>query len=103
MSYDIQRTNTCVIDEEMHVILIDACSKDAAKEMKRKNLSPDYHLLTNEHSDHLWGLNAISSAFLNVQIVAQKCCNEAIGDPKRNKAKQYHIYVTLRFGKSFQN
>lgn len=103
LSYGVERANTYVIEEDGHAILIDACSKDAAKELKRRNLSLDYILLTHEHCDHLWGLNAIRSAFPNVQVVAQEYCNEAIGDPKRNKAKQYHIYATLRFGENYQN
>ena len=103
LSYGVERANTYVVEENGHAILIDACSKDAAKELERRNLSPDYIVLTHEHCDHLWGLNAIRSVFPNVQVVAQEYCNEAIGDPKRNKAKQYHIYATMRFGESYQN
>ena len=61
LSYGVERANTYVIEEDGHAILIDACSKDAAKELKKRNLSPDYLVLTHEHCDHLWGLNAIRS------------------------------------------
>ena len=102
-SYGIEKANTYVIEDNGHAVIIDACSKAVAEELKRRNVTPDYLILTHEHCDHLWGVNAIRSAFPNVQVVAQEYCNEAIGDPKRNKAKQYHIYATLRFGEEYQN
>ena len=103
LSYGVEKANTYVIEDNGHAVIIDACSKEVAEELKRRNVTPDYLILTHEHCDHLWGVNEIRAAFPNVQVVAQEYCSEAIGDSKRNKAKQYHIYATLRFGESYQN
>ena len=103
LSYGVEKANTYVIEDNGHAVIIDACSKEVAEELKRRNVTPDYLILTHEHCDHLWGVNEIRAAFPNVQVVAQEYCSEAIGDSKRNKAKQYHIYATLRFGESYRN
>lgn len=103
LSYGTEKANTYIIEDNKHAIIIDACSEEVAEELKRRKLSPDYLLLTHEHCDHLWGVNAIRSMFPNIRVIAQKSCSAAIGDPKWNKAKQYHIYATLRFGKCYQN
>ena len=103
LSYGVEKANTYLIVSDGHALIIDACSKAVAEELKRRNVTPDYLILTHEHCDHLWGVNEIRAAFPNVQVVAQEYCSEAIGDSKRNKAKQYHIYATLRFGESYRN
>lgn len=103
LSYGIERANTYVITSDYHALVIDACSETVAVELKRWRITPDYLLLTHEHCDHLWGVNVIRNTFPNVHVVAQEFCSDALGDPKRNKAKQYHIYATLRFGEGYQN
>lgn len=103
LSYGVEIANTYIIQDGGHAVIIDACSEHVAKELKRRGITPDYLILTHEHCDHLWGVNAVRGAFPNVQVIAQKYCSEAIGDPNRNKAKQYHIYSTLRFGEEYQN
>lgn len=103
LSYGVERANTYIIEDTGHAVIIDACSEKVTEELKRRNVTPDYLILTHEHCDHLWGVNEIRSAFPNVQIIAQNYCSDAIGDPKRNKAKQYHIYATLRFGEGYRN
>jgi len=103
LSYGIEKANTYVIIIDGCAVVIDACSAEVAEELKRRDITPDYLLLTHEHCDHLWGVNEIRDSFPNVQVLAQKYCSDAIGDSKRNKAKQYHIYATLRFGENYQN
>lgn len=103
LSYGVEWANTYIVEDEGHAVIIDACSETVAEELRTRGIVPDYLFLTHEHCDHLWGVNAIRAAFPNVQVASQNCCSEAIGDPKRNKAKQYHIYATLRFGEGYQN
>lgn len=102
-SYGIEKANSYVIVSNGHALVIDACSMDVAEELKKRGIIPDYLILTHEHCDHLWGVNATRSAFPEIKVLAQEYCSEAIGDPKLNKAKQYHIYATLRFGEGYQN
>ncbi len=103
LSYGAERANTYVIADEGRALVIDACSEGVEEELKARGLVPDYLLLTHEHCDHLWGVNAIRARFPGVRTAAHRSCSEALGDPKRNKAKQYHIYATLRFGESYRN
>ena len=103
LSHGVEKANTYIIEDNGHAVIIDACSEEVAEELKRRKLSPDYLILTHEHCDHLWGVNAIRSLFPQIKVVAQNYCSEAIGDSKRNKAKQYHIYATLRFGEGYRN
>ena len=103
LCYGIEKANTYVIVSDGHALVIDACSMDVAEELKKRGIIPDYLILTHEHCDHLWGVNKIRADSPNVQVAAQEYCSEAIGDPKRNKAKQYHIYATLRFGEGYKN
>ena len=102
-SYGVEHANTYVVMENNHALVIDSCSKAITKELRTRCIIPDYLILTHEHCDHLWGLNAIRDAFQNIKVIAQKNCSEAIGNPKKNKAKQYHIYTTLRFGEEYYN
>ena len=103
LSYGGERANTYILNTEGHALVIDACSESVSEELKRRRIIPDYLILTHEHCDHIWGVNVIRSAFPNIQVVAQEYCSEAIGNPNLNKAKQYHIYATLRFGEGYRS
>ena len=103
LAYGVERANTYIIDDTGHALVIDACSEAVSEELQRMRIIPDYLILSHEHCDHLWGVNAIRSAFPNIQVIAQEYCSEAIGDPNRNKSKQYHIYMTLRYGEEYRN
>lgn len=84
-------------------LVVDVCSKSVAEELKSREFMADYVILTHEHVDHLWGLNALKEQFPDVKVIAQETCSKAIGNSKTNKAAQYRIYATLRFGESYQN
>lgn len=103
LSYGFEQANTYVLVSDSHVIVVDVCSKGVAEELKSRELTPDYVILTHEHVDHLWGLNALREQFPDAKVIAQERCSDAIGSPKKNKAAQYRIYATLRFGESYQN
>ena len=101
LSYGVECANTYMIENHGHALLIDACSSEVVDELG--SLTLDYILLTHEHCDHLWGLNALRDAYPNVKVIAQEKCSEAITASRTNKAKQYHIYAVLRFGENYQN
>ena len=103
LSYGMEQANSYVLASGSHAVVVDVCSKDVAEELKSRKLMPDYVTLTHEHVDHLWGVNALRDAYPDVQVIAQEQCSEAMGNPQINKAAQYRIYATLRFGESYQN
>lgn len=103
LSYGVEQANTYVLVYRKYALVIDVCSESVIEVMKSRNLTPDYVILTHEHVDHLWGLNALRKQFPDVKIITQESCSNAIGNPKLNKATQYRIYATLRFGENYQN
>lgn len=103
LTYGIEQANTYLLVSGRHALMIDACASDVVDELISRNLEPDYVILTHEHVDHLWGLNALRARFPRIKVIAQAECSKAIGDPKSNKAAQYRIYAVLRFGKDYEN
>lgn len=103
LSYGMEQANTYLLISQGHAIVLDVCSKDVMDELIKRSLIIDYVILTHEHVDHLWGLNAIRERFPNVKVIAQAECSKAIGNPKTNRASQYWIYAILRFGKNYRN
>lgn len=103
LSYGVEQANAYLLVDGVHTIVVDPCSKAVVDELAVRCLIPDYVLLTHEHCDHLWGLNALRSTFPDVKVIAQKECSKAICDSKQNKAKQYHVYAAIRFGDTYVN
>ncbi len=103
LSFGMEQANTYLVVENGHAIVIDACSAYVVETIKGRNLILDYVVLTHEHVDHIWGLNALRDVFPTVAVIAQKECSEAIQSAKTNKAAQYRIYAILRFGETYQN
>ena len=103
LTFGPEQANTYIIAQDHHAVLIDVCSKDVLSELIGRDIIPDAVLLTHEHADHLWGLNAVREAFPDVKVIAQSECSRAICDPVKNKASQYLIYAALRFGENYRN
>lgn len=103
LSFGIEQANTYFLVSDGHALVIDVCSKSIGNELFRRELVPDYVILTHEHVDHLWGLNTFREQYPEVKVIAQKKCSRAIINPKTNKAAQYRIYAVLRFGEAYKN
>ena len=103
LSYGMESANTYLIVSRGHAVIVDVCSEDVRDELIRRGLIPDYVILTHEHVDHLWGLNAVRREYPDLKVIAQEQCSMAIGNPKANKAAEYHIYAVLRFGSDYNN
>lgn len=103
LSYGPERTNCYLLVDGAYTLVVDPCTEAIVNELATRSLIPEYVLLTHEHCDHLWGLNMLRLAFPNAAVIAQKECSRAICDPKKNKARQYHIYAALRFGTAYDN
>jgi glyoxylase-like metal-dependent hydrolase (beta-lactamase superfamily II) len=83
-------TSNCyiVVDEESkHCICIDPASEKSESEIsyvKNNELTLDYILLTHEHTDHTWGVNALLSQYPKANVICSSLCRDAL--PKEAKA-----------------
>ena len=103
LSYGIEQANSYLLISDNRTIVVDVPSQYVLDELLQRELIPDYVILTHEHADHLWGLNSLRETFLEVKVIAQEQCSEAIVSPLKNQAVQYHIYAALRFGMNYIN
>lgn len=83
-------TSNCyiVVDEaSKHCICIDPASEKSIREIdyiETNGLSLDYIILTHEHTDHNWGVNALREHFRNSKLVCSEPCNKYV--KKTNRA-----------------
>jgi len=69
-----------------HCIIVDPGSEDGSYIdgfLLKKELKPDYIILTHEHFDHIWGCSFFVDKY-NTPIVCSKNCAEAIVDGRTN-------------------
>ena len=82
--YDLELSDRCVI--------IDPGTEDC-KELysflNKRNLNPEYVILTHEHFDHVWGCNRIIEDY-KVTLVCSSVCLQAIKDAKKNHSVFYN-------------
>lgn len=52
--------------------------------LEKEQLIPDYIILTHEHFDHCWGVNALRVAYSEVRLACSRNCSEAIQSRKKN-------------------
>ncbi len=101
-SYGREKADSYLIIRSGRAVLVDAASPELAERIRASGLALDLILLTHEHCDHLWGLNAVRAAFPAARTICARACSEAMGDPARNQARRYHIYMALRYGSACQ-
>lgn len=88
-------TSNCylVVDEaSRHCICIDPASEKSLREIEyieRNKLTLDYIILTHEHTDHTWGVNALVEKLLPKVICSEVC--------KQNLAKEFQAYFLLYY------
>ena len=82
-----------VVDEaSKHCICIDPASEKSFREIEsieKKGLTLDYIILTHEHTDHTWGVNALVEQY-GAQVICSEVC-------KQNLAKEFQAYFLLYF------
>ena len=83
-----------VVDEESkHCICIDPASEKSEREIayiKERGLTLDYIILTHEHTDHTWGVNALTEQYSEAKVICSKVCKE-------NLAKEFQAYFLLYY------
>jgi glyoxylase-like metal-dependent hydrolase (beta-lactamase superfamily II) len=70
-----------VDDESKHCICIDPASEKSEREIdfiESKGLTLDYIILTHEHTDHTWGVNALIDRYPSVKVVCSELCKQAL-------------------------
>ena len=88
-------TSNCYIvwdDVTLGAIIIDPASEHSLNEMdfiNKKALHLDYIILTHEHTDHTWGVNALLDKFDAKVICSEKC--------KENLPEAGKMYFLLYF------
>ena len=77
-------TSNCyvVVDEvSKSCLVIDPGSVKSEREItyiKDKGLEPEYIIITHEHTDHNWGVNALREAFSGIRLVCSELCSKNI-------------------------
>lgn len=72
-------------------IIIDPGSEKSINEIRYINengLNPEYIILTHEHTDHNWGVNALRKSYNNVKLICTEECNQNIALTN----KSYFLY-----------
>lgn len=75
-------TSNCYIlwDDRSHrCVIIDPASEKSSREVdfiNRNGLTPDYIILTHEHTDHTWGANSLLDEFPRSKVVCHRIAKE---------------------------
>lgn len=94
-------TSNCyiVVDgESKHCLCIDPASEKSEKEIDyitQNELTLDYIILTHEHTDHTWGVNALKDKYNQTHIICSQLCNKYA--PKASKSYFLFYYDRLDY------
>lgn len=85
----LMQSNCYIIidDVEEHCIVVDPGSEKSLNEiafMNEGGLSLEYIILTHEHTDHTWGVNALLDKFPDAKVLCTKECKSEL--PKADQA-----------------
>lgn len=86
---ELMTSNCYIVADEAskHCICIDPASEKSLWEIdyiEKNGLTLDYILLTHEHTDHTWGVNALLEKYPLAKVVCSELCKAAL--PKEAKA-----------------
>lgn len=82
-------TSNCYVvydDNTLHCIVIDPGSEKSLREIafiEEKHLILDYIIMTHEHTDHNWGVNALRERFKSTLLVCSEFCNRVVKKTSR--------------------
>lgn len=83
-----------VVDEALeHCICIDPASEKSSREIdyiETSGLALDYIILTHEHTDHTWGVNALVKQYPKVEVICSEIC-------RQNLKKEFQAYFLLYY------
>ena len=87
-------TSNCFVvydDDTKRCVVVDPGSEKSEREIsfiERNGLRLDFILLTHEHTDHNWGVNALCDRFDDVRVV----CSEVCGRNVRKSNRSYFLF-----------
>ena len=88
-------TNTYLLEEDRHLLIIDPVNHVAVLE-KCRNAASVTVLLTHEHFDHISGLNRIRDLCASsCRVIAGETCSERIQDTKANLSAYADVLAEL--------
>lgn len=92
---ELMSSNCYIVANEAskHCICIDPASEKSIQEIEyieKNGLTLDYIMLTHEHTDHTWGVNALVEHFPSVKVICSEVC-------KQNLAQEFQAYFLLYF------
>lgn len=73
-------------DETMRAVVIDPGSEKSENELsfiEDNQLDVDYIILTHEHTDHNWGVNALKVAYPDLKLVCSELCDKLVKKTNR--------------------
>ena len=78
---ELMSSNSYLVVDEVskHCICIDPASEKSLQEVARieeNELILDYILLTHEHTDHTWGVNALLKRYPKVEVICSEICKQ---------------------------
>lgn len=77
-------TSNCyiVVDEfSKTCVIIDPGSVESSREIeyiKNQGLTPEYIIISHEHTDHNWGVNALRDAFPSIKLICSEECSKNV-------------------------
>lgn len=92
-------TSNCylVVDAgSKHCLCIDPASENSNNEIEyieSHGLILDYIILTHEHTDHTWGVNALKDEYPNTKIVCSESC-------EKYAKKASHVYFLIYYDRT---
>ena len=94
----LTNSNCYIIAEQGKAVVIDPNHPTKIiQEIIKRELVPEYVLLTHEHCDHIQGLSALRKAW-PVLVVAQKKCSEGMQSVKKNMSGMMEVYLYFKSG-----
>ena len=96
-------TSNCylVYDEDSKsCIIIDPGSEKSLKEIKyieEHQLQLDYIVITHEHTDHNWGVNALRENYIGSKLICSETCNKNVKNTNRSYFLFYYDDPDYRY------
>lgn len=96
-------TSNCyvVYDEDTkRCLVIDPGSEKSQREIEfieKNNLTLDFIIITHEHTDHNWGVNALRERYINSNLICSETCNKNVKKTNRTYFLFYYDDPDYRY------
>ena len=84
-------------DETKKAVVIDPGSEKSENEIsfiEDNHLEVNYIILTHEHTDHNWGVNALKEKYPDTKLVCSEVCNRLVKKTNRIFFSFYYSYLS---------